>query len=286
VRLWNHLRDNISWLAAPLKKTQELEIRLAETKLRYALPGVKNLVGQESIDFFGYEPGYLLLNDLNYTSRPMPMTFATANKFLEEANEHFYRNPAKAPQFVLCQSGGVDNRLFIQDDALTKRALLDNYRPVIIENGLLLFKRKEITDWIPLRPDSEVKDQVIKFGQSIPLEKMNKSVVWLEVDIKHTLAGKLMTFFYKTPPCYINVQFEGEQQTHSYKFVTTMGDCGFMINPYLGSTSDIASYFDQRKNIEDMVRVASLSFEHNKLDRLFFKDSIHLKLRLLERPKN
>ena len=57
-------------------------------------------MGDKRVDFFGDQPGWPLLNRLNYWSRPMPILFAAWNPALERANEAFYRDPQTAPEYV------------------------------------------------------------------------------------------------------------------------------------------------------------------------------------------
>ena len=141
--LGTRLRSNFLWLVAPGRQMAERQQELRDAQARFALPDIKVRVGNARVDYFGYEPGYVLLNGLNYWSRPMPISFAAFNPELERANEAFYRNPLTAPEFVICAVGGVDNRATVQDDALALQAILDNYHPVLEEKRHLLLEKNE-----------------------------------------------------------------------------------------------------------------------------------------------
>ena len=66
-----------------------------------AMPAVKKAVGDATIDQFGWEPGLVLMNDLHYKPRPMPISFLACSDFLLRRNAEFYRNDATAPAFIL-----------------------------------------------------------------------------------------------------------------------------------------------------------------------------------------
>ena len=285
LRLWNHFCFNISWLLSPLEKTSELELDLIKSKETYTLPTVKKIVGQASIDFFGREPGYLLLNNLNWSLRPMPMSFTAMNYYLQKANERFYRDPLKAPAYILYQSGSIDDRLFLQDDALAKAAIQDHYKPILSERGLLLLQRRDMPSMPPRLTDEKLTEQEVAFNEFINLKSINRRPVWLEVTIEHTLLGKLLAFLYKPRPCYIGLQFAGEKEPHFRRFVITMGNCGFLVNPNLEDTSDFARYYDSSQPIESFQNVQKLLFRHGRFDTFFFKDRIRLHWRLPDRPK-
>lgn len=285
-RLWKHYAHNMAWLFSPLERTRQMEAELRAAKVLHELPVIKSVVGSNSIDLFGYNPGHILLNDLNYSSRPMPITFAAANQLLQEANEQFYRNPQTAPAFVLCQMGGVDNRLYFQDDAKALRALFDLYRPMLAEKGLVLLQRRESAPASASAPQSRLLagEGVVKFGQAIPLNRLQDQLIWLEARVEHSWLGRMLSFFYKTPSCFLGLELEGSTDMNFRKFVTAMGECGFVLDPLLESNMDIATVYDPNKDLNEFGRLARIAFACDEGDRKFFKDEIRIRLFAMQRP--
>lgn len=273
-RILDHIKQNIFWIISPLETTRRLENHLHKTKMENSLVEVKKIVGNATIDFFGYEPGYLLLNDLNYTPRPMPITFAAMNYYLQKANESFYRDPLKAPQFVLYQYGGVDNRLFAQDDALALQALFDNYLPILVEKNLLLLKKRDKADIVKTKRAQVLGTETINFDQELRFFDLNSQIALLEVTIEHTVAGKLLAFIFKPPPCYIGFTIKGDQQIYIRKFVTSMGKCSFMMNPFINNVEDVAKVYDRQRYAAELSQIHSIMFFHDKWRNLFFKKNI------------
>src|SRR5207248_1516478 len=135
------LKNNGAWLLAPRAKLAEMERNLRAVEKMFSLPAIKAKVGDARVDLFGDVPGWPLLNRLNYWSRPMPIAFAAWNDALERANEAFYRDPQRAPEFVICDLHRTNNRFVAQDDALALRALVDNYHPALAAGQFLLVEK-------------------------------------------------------------------------------------------------------------------------------------------------
>ncbi len=274
-RLAKHFNHNLSWLLSPQKKTSEMQAALAKAKAETALPQVKRIVGRSTIDFFGYEPGYLLLNDLNYVSRPMPISFAASNKKLLSENERFYRDPARAPQFVLCRMGSVDDRFIPQDDAPALKALLDNYHPALVENDFLLLKRNP-----ELEPQMEKRflgERTVRIGERIMFTKSANALLWLEADIERTWLGKAASFLYKPGPCYIGYQFSANEPMTFSKFVTSMASSGMILDPILFHESELFALYAHDASLENFRRLDTIVFVCDPRDRIQFNDKVRIR---------
>jgi hypothetical protein len=88
--------ERLSWT----RRVTALEARLQENRARANLPRIKEVVGGERIDLYGSLPGLMLLNDLNYTPRPVPILFIAVSEELQSRNATYYREIPSAPEFV------------------------------------------------------------------------------------------------------------------------------------------------------------------------------------------
>ena len=96
---------HVSFLSSPRQNEQAREAELNQHRLTADLPQIRAEVGNDTIDFFGYEEGILLLNGLNYFPRPMGGgTFNVYTRYLQEKNEAFLRNPSRRPEFPTRQA--------------------------------------------------------------------------------------------------------------------------------------------------------------------------------------
>ena len=281
--LWRRLQSNFAWVAMPQRQMAQMEQSLRDIEAASALPRIAAKVRNARVDYFGYEPGYVLLNGLNYWSRPMPITFAAANETLERANEDFYREPQTEPEFVICAIGTIDGRTVVQDDALALRALLDNYHPVLVEKDLLLFQQNSA----PLLAHAAKKplaEFTVHFGELTSLEAWKDEMVWMEVEVQRSLAGKLLAFLYKPAPLSIGLRL-AEQEDYSFsRFVASMGASGCMLSPFIGTNRELLKLYGPASAPDDLRTVHSFALGCDPASRKFFKNEVRIRLYAVAPP--
>jgi len=260
-RVTNLWASNLAWIASPARRSAELAGALEDRKQRFALPEIREQVGNASIDFFGFEPGWLLLNDLAYVPRPMPITFAASNAPLLRRNEAFYRDPSRAPQFILARLGSIDERLVPLDDGLALGAILDNYHPILLHDDLLLLKRSDANRIREQAERSLLKEQEIGFDGPLSLAGFMGQWIWLEVDLRPSMLGRLRSLVLRPAPVWIVLDVEGREQPENRKFVTAMGTAGFLISPLLETTDDLVAAYASGGSAWKLARVRSVRFE-------------------------
>jgi hypothetical protein len=276
------LAHNLKWLWSPWRQRAAMEAQLREAQVFAALPAVKSRVGEATIDLFGYLPGFILLNGMNYWPRPMPISFAACNEFLQRANESFYRQASTAPRYVLCQIEGVNDRTAIQDDALALRALMDNYHPVLVERDLLLLERNDP----PLLARAErtpLGEFTVNFGRPLGFEDPSRDLIWMEARVEHSLLGKLRSFCYRPPPCFLVRQFIGETNRSSSRYVTAMGNAGCLINPSIENNRQLAELFLPHPDLQGAQRVETFAFTCPGFEN-YFAPQIKLRCYRVPRP--
>ena len=225
-----------------------------------------------AVDSFGSFPGYVLLNRLNYSPRPM----------LEQANEAFYRNRQTAPRYVMLRLSTVPPRSVMQDDALAARALLDNYHPVGVEGGECVLLEKNSGVW--RQPEKKLLWETgLQFGQDIALDNPSHELFWMEVQIEPSFLGGLSSVFYKPPACLIRLRFAGKKDGLVASFITSMGTCGCLVSPYVDTTTGFAWLYseDERSNLK---WVEGLAFGCDPAARKFFKNTIKFRLYSIPKP--
>ena len=89
---------------------------LAGARRMHALPKVQAEVRDASIDVLGNEQAMALLNNLNYTPRPVFQGYTAYTPNLINLNTAFYSSP-KAPAYVLYKNQTIDDRFPTLDDA-------------------------------------------------------------------------------------------------------------------------------------------------------------------------
>lgn len=228
----SRLRAACRTAASPGSTQQRLHRQLLRAKSRNALPQVRAAVGNETIDVFGYEQGIALLNDLNYTPRPVFQGYSAYRPRLIAANTAFYFS-SQAPAFVLVKLQSIDQRHPALDDAAVLRELLFNYTPLFEEREYTLWQR--ISAPKPITP-APFSSRTLVFDEICPLP--NDKSVWVELEVMPSIRGRLLSLLYKPPPVEIHVNDSREGQK-VHRLIPSMSSTGFIINPPLETDRDV-----------------------------------------------
>jgi tetratricopeptide (TPR) repeat protein len=180
--------------------------------------------------------------------------------------------------------GRVDGRAAPQDDALALRALLDNYHPVLVEQRQVLLQ-KNLPPWLAHAKKTLLAERTIHWGEGVSLAEWKDDLVWMEVDIQHSLAGRLLSFCFKPPPCYLVCRFMAEEaRNESTRFVSSMGDSGCLISPFINDNTELLKLYQPSNDLSDSQRVESFGFGCVPADQKFFKNEIRIRLYSVARP--
>jgi hypothetical protein len=211
---------------------RELERDLVEQKMVSALPRVKAEVGQATIDMLGYEQGALLLNGLNYTPRPVFQGYTAYTKSLIEQNREFYRS-GRAPSYALVKYQTIDNRYPALDDAAVFKELLYHYVFLFSEKDYSLWKKRSRSR----EPQAgDLGRGVTTFGTEVAVPQTG--IVWLELQIRKSILGKVAALLYKPPLLEIAVT-STDGSAVRYRLISPMAANGFIINPMLLTGHDL-----------------------------------------------
>jgi hypothetical protein len=282
-RLTGLWKRNLDWIVSPRQRQQELARGLQDNKRLYDLPIVRDRVGRARIDFFGYEPGWLLLNDMVYWPRPLPISFAAANKLALQRNEDFYRDPRRAPRFVLAKLGSIDQRLVPLDDGLALGALLDDYHPALLGGDLLLLERNPASKTREHTERSPWIEQEIRFGETFSIETADPWV-WLEAHVQPSLLGRVRALVLRPAAVWIVLDGQLSERPETRRFSTTMAEGGFLVSPLIETSFDLFEAYTSPQSFATDHRVQSVRFEVAPEDRRFFRERILVRIRRGDPP--
>jgi hypothetical protein len=210
----------------------DLKQQLTQKKAQNALPRVKQEVGQASLDVLGYEQAAALLNDLNYTPRPIFQSYTAYTERLIEQNRKFYQS-ARAPAYAFVKYQTIDGRYPALDDAAVFRELLYHYSPLFTENGYSLWKR------LPRSEEAEavvVSEGTTTFGEEVMVPQ--SGIIWIELQMQNSIRGKIANMLYKPPRLQMTVR-PGNGPIARYRLVRAMASSGFIISPAILTTDDL-----------------------------------------------
>jgi hypothetical protein len=251
-----------------------LKVSLEKNREEAALPKVKESVGNATIDMFGFLPGAILLNDLNYKPRPMPINFAATTQILMERNAEFYRNDATAPEYLLALIWQIDGRFPPQDDALAMPEVLEHYAPVLMDtNGFILLKRT------PGAPDLQrmfLGSQTIGWGESVPLPQTGTNLLWCSADIHFSLLGKMRSTFFQPAQLFIVLQ-SASHRLGPVRLLQSGATTGFMLRPLIVNSVDFLTAYGLHNEKWTPLRTPSfdrVGFVISPDDQAFFEPKI------------
>ncbi len=195
------------------------------------LTKVQATVGRSSIDVLGFEQNVALFNDFNYQPRPVFQGYLAYTPYLANLNFAYFASD-RAPEFVLFKLQTLDGRLAAMDDPQVLRLLVQRYRYLFSEQGYTLWQRKPGPfDPATIAP-KPIRTVAAKFGESIPIADLASQNVWVEIDYRFSLLGKLRRFLFRPPLVTLNItDTKGSESIH--RLPQPIGRSGFMLNPVI-----------------------------------------------------
>lgn len=275
-RVVRRLADNLRQLTSLPAVKSGYDLQFEAQRQLNTMPLTKRAVGNGRVDVFGYEHNRATLNRLNYTPRPMGGgQFNAYTPALMQRNADFLRDAARRPDFQLVRLETIDGRFLAQDDGLVLQALPYLYRPVLVEQNHLLLAAIPSAQLPPPRPVGQLRSQI---GETVPVPAVAPGEVLLvRFDVKLTWLGRLLNAVYKLPR--LRLALGGvDSGPEPHRLVRVMAASPFVLNPVLGSTTDLLQlYAGEPGLVPRDLRVSTA-------DRTWFQREIGIEFTALPRP--
>ena len=202
---------------------------LADIRAANPMPQINKTT---SADLYPNSTSVLFAYDLPYRPRPVIQSFSAYTADLAKLNASHLRDE-NAPETILFDIGAED-RLPSADDGLSWPELLTRYDITDTRGSYLVLQRRAAPREYLLEPLSKT---VAKLGDWVELPA-GELAVWMTLDARANLVGKLMTTFLKLPPLYIEVEY-ANGLVERYRALTDVMSAGQLISPMV---SDRASF--------------------------------------------
>ena len=205
---------------------------------QHALPRIRGIVGNDTIDMIANSQAYILFNKFNYRPRPLFQSYLPYTERLQQLNERFLKSE-RAPKYLLLKVDTIDQRLPALEDSLSLRQMLYRYRFVTQEYDWLLWRRAESD--APVEPPTLVQSGRSGFGADVQVPELAENPVWMEIDIQPSLLGRLRSFLYKLP--IVNIAITDANGFKSgYRLIPNMARAGCFIYPHFTSSYNFRQY--------------------------------------------
>ena len=194
-------------------------------------------------DIYSFGQSALLASGLDWDPRPVLQSYSAYTPALLRADAAHLSGPA-APENIIYAVQPLDAKLPALDDGASWPLLLASYqfagyagRATTLFDGdggtVAILKRRTVPNHFNLQP---VMSGMIKLGAAVPLP-VSPSLVWAELDLKPSLAGKLLTLLYKPPGLMIDYTLK-DGKSLGYRYFAGGGETGFLVAPVVRNTQD------------------------------------------------
>lgn len=200
-------------------------IRFRDWK-RCSLPPIEG-----SVDLYSYDQSVLFAHGLRYQPRPVLQSYSAYTPELEEMNAAHLQSDSAASN-ILFAIQPFDRRYPSLDDGLSWPELLTRYDLAGVSGGedrFLILSRTAIPRQFHLVP---LGREMMLPGQTVQVPTVTNGPVWVEMDIKKTPMGKLLSTLFKPPVLMLNVTLRDHEE-RSFRLVPGMARCGFLLSPLI-----------------------------------------------------
>jgi len=275
IKTWSTYSGAGRGLYSRVMQRNDLEDRFAGAKANirnhYALPKLEG-----TSDIYESDQSALLASDNKWNPRPIIQSYSAYTPALAILDEQHLRG-RDAPDWVLFDLDlqSVDGRLPSLDDGLSWPALLDNYTFTSYDGQFVLMRRNQFIH--PSSSYDDVSTKRYKTGATVMLPNAD-GLVFAEVDLKPTLAGRLLIALFNPPQLYIMLGLENGQ-TRTYRVVSNMMKTEFLLSPLVSDTGEFASLMSKSKHPDGMDRIRTLSIAPSYGGSLYWSGTYELTLK-------
>ncbi|PTT65571.1 hypothetical protein [Stenotrophomonas sp. HMWF003] len=198
-----------------------------------ARPPFAGYTGQA--DVYPVDLGALIGAGSIWKPRPILQSYSAYTPALLEANAaHLAGDP---PPRVYFNADPIDHRYPALEDGASWPALLGSYTPTAIDGGYAVLQHN-VPRTPALRPETPVQvDGVL--GEEVAVVGWERPV-WVTMDIRPTLAGKLFSTVFKAPKLSLKVRYENGE-TANYRLIAGMTRTGFLLSPTVADAKDFVA---------------------------------------------
>jgi len=189
----------------------------------------------ETLDIFGVNQAIALASAADYRPRPIFQSYSVYTPDLIERNRAALIGP-RAPETILFEIDTVDGRYPSLDEGALWPDLLRLYDVARYENGYAVLKRRTAPRDVVL---SDLHRDNIAFGQDMDVSAWADGLVWVELDIRPTLLGRVRSLLFKPPLLMMTVTTDAGN-TQTFRIVPGMTAKGFLLSPLVETTDQFA----------------------------------------------
>jgi len=270
---WSTYRDLWDGLRIRMGNSRQLEERFeaAKAAIRNSMP-IPALQG--SADVYSYDQSVLLATANQWDPRPVLQSYSVYTPELATMDEAHLRGAA-APDWVLFDLQTIDGRYPSLDDGASWPALLDNYELNSFAGPYALLQKRGL---LQTRTQyASVNTQICNTGSTVSIPQQD-GLLFAEVELKPTLAGRLLNTLFSPPQLQIKVGL-ADGSVKKFRVVSAMMKTEFLLSPMVSDTKDFAALMTKANQGAHLPRVQTISITPSYGGSLFWSKSFAITLK-------
>ncbi|MGA2280976.1 MAG: hypothetical protein ABSG80_11815 [Verrucomicrobiota bacterium] len=189
-------------------------------------------------DLYSHDQTILFAHVLSYQPRPIIQSYSAYTPELAKMNAAHLRT-ARAASNILFAVQPLDGRFPSLDDGRSWPELLTLYdlKGASDDKGtFLLLSRAAVARKFQLIP---LQNTSARFGEPVTLPDATNGPVWVEIEIKKSLAGIVVSTLYKPPVLMLTVLLQDHTERR-FRLVPGMAGGGFLLSPLIADNRSFA----------------------------------------------
>jgi hypothetical protein len=212
----------------------DYEKNLASERKAHPLPPIEG-----DTDLYSYDQTVLFAHALPYQPRPIIQSYSAYTPELAAMNAAHLRT-ARAASNILFAIQPLDGDFPSLDDGLSWPELLTLYdiKGRSDDGGrFLLLSRAASAREFHLTP---LQNTSARFGEPVTLPAATSGPIWVEIEIKKSLAGTVVSALYKPPELMLTVSLQ-DRTSHRFRLIPGMAGGGFLLSPLIADNRSFAA---------------------------------------------
>lgn len=203
---------------------------LAQIRENVPLPRVRG-----TVDVYPDDQLVLVANRLQPFSRPVFQSYSAYTPRLIALNERQLRRPER-PRTIFVDLAPIDGRWPTSEDGPNLMTIVADYRLRRSTSAYLMFEDARRAGY-RLRRVGTVRSSL---GAAIAVPPVVSGPIWVTVDVRRTLLGKLEELVFRPATLYLDAQLaDGRRVRH--RLVSGVAHDGFLLSPYLADRNALAA---------------------------------------------
>ena len=216
------------------------------------MPTIQQIVGDDTISYFGEFPAPMVYNNFNYIPSPSTISFVGWNKWIIDKDVTFYKNRSK-PDYLLLHlyndASSIAEQFVITDSARAQLEIMYRYEPVIHnhipleENARLLLKKRNINKNTMSFKNIEKINSLLNEWIDVP---KSGGIIQAKINlVDEPSIISLLSLAYRGPLYSIEYVLDNGEVMEK-RFIQNKAAQGFLVAPYIYTNDDYLAVMSEK----------------------------------------